>query len=97
MSNPPYVTGEDKTKMSRHVVDYEPAAALYVTGDDPLIYYRHIARLAPGCLTEQGMLYLEINDRFSAEVAEVFRKAGFTHIQVSKDLNRRDRFVLVGF
>lgn len=94
VSNPPYVTEDDKKKMADHVVHYEPASALYVSNDDPMAYYRRIADMASVSLSPQGLVYLEINERFAREVSDVLKGAGFKDIQTMKDLNRRDRFVM---
>jgi release factor glutamine methyltransferase len=93
VSNPPYVTEDEKNAMSGHVLNYEPGDALFVPGDDPLLYYRHIARLASEVLRDHGMVYLEINERFAREVSGLFSDAGFRDIQTVRDLNRKDRFI----
>ena len=44
VSNPPYIKEEEKKEMEKNVLDYEPPLALFVPDDDPLLFYRHIAR-----------------------------------------------------
>ena len=44
LSNPPYIMEKERPLLRRNVVDYEPASALFVPDDDPLLFYRAIAR-----------------------------------------------------
>jgi len=46
VSNPPYIPRREKASMRVNVTGYEPAEALFVEDDDPLIFYRAIARNA---------------------------------------------------
>ena len=71
------------------VLDFEPAEALFVPDDDPLKFYRAIARWADALLRPDGHLYLEINERFGPEVAALFPGS-----QVVPDISGRDRFVI---
>ncbi len=93
LSNPPYIRNSEKTLMQKNVLEHEPALALFVEDDDPLIFYRAIARWARELLADDGLGIVEINEAFGAETAEVFRAAGFAHAEVIKDLNGKDRFV----
>ena len=61
VSNPPYVDESEKKKMEKNVLDYEPASALFVPDDNPLIYYKRIADIAVKSLSDNGRLYFEIN------------------------------------
>ena len=47
VSNPPYVRESEKKQMHLNVLNYEPATALYVSDDDPLVFYRKI--IFPHC------------------------------------------------
>jgi release factor glutamine methyltransferase len=93
VSNPPYVTEKEKIKMSVHILDFEPHQALFPGGDDPVIFYRAIAKLSSVYLKPGGHLYLEINEKFGQEVSAILSSAGFKNIQVIKDLNKKDRIV----
>ena len=93
VSNPPYVRNSEKTQMSRNVLDYDPGLALFVTDEDPLIFYRRIAGLAIAALKSEGWIYFEINDAFGAELAALLKNFGFTQVELKKDLNDKDRMV----
>ena len=62
VSNPPYVMERERTLMRPNVLDWEPALALFVPDDDPLRFYRAIARWAQRFLAPGGIGLVEINE-----------------------------------
>lgn len=94
VSNPPYVCDEEKTGMERHVLEHEPALALFVPDDDPLLFYRHIGQYAQKSLKPQGFLIVEINSRFGKETASLMVDLGFEGVRLFPDLYEKDRFVI---
>jgi len=93
VSNPPYVRESEKSQMQPNVLNYEPHRALFVPDDDPLIFYRAIARFAQSRLTEGGELYLEINENLGNNVTRLLESEGFTEITLKKDLQVKDRMI----
>ncbi len=93
VSNPPYVTEAEKSKMEKNVLDYEPHTALFVSDHDPLIFYRTIAELALQYLKRDGKLYFEINESLGHEMAELLEQKGFTNIRLLQDINGKNRMV----
>ncbi len=93
VSNPPYVTNAEKEKMEKNVLDFEPHTALFVSDQDPLIFYRRIAELAKEHLKKGGKLYFEINESLGKEMTELLEQKGFSSIQVRKDINGKDRMM----
>ncbi len=93
VSNPPYVARAEAAAMRPNVLDHEPHLALFVPDDDPLLFYRAIARLGAASLVSGGLIFVEINERFGVETAAVFAEAGFTSAEVVVDLSGKDRFV----
>ena len=89
VSNPPYICDGERVAMRPNVLDFEPAEALFVPDDDPLRFYRAIARWADSLLRPDGHLYLEINERFGPDVAALFPGS-----RVVADITGRDRFVI---
>jgi len=89
VSNPPYICDSERAAMRPNVLDFEPPEALFVPDDDPLRFYRAIARWADALLRPDGHIYLEINERFGPAVAALFPGS-----QVLQDLNGKDRFVI---
>ena len=94
LSNPPYVMDKEKALMRTNVLDHEPHLALFVPDDDPLRFYRAIARHAAALLSENGTGIVEINEALGPETASIFSAAGFTDVRVAADLNDRPRFVI---
>ena len=93
VSNPPYITEQEKAAMERNVLDYEPASALFVPDDDPMLFYRPIASYASRGLKNGGRLYLEINRAMGNLVCDTLQRAGLSNIQVHNDFNGNVRFV----
>ena len=93
VSNPPYVTLEDKLQMHQNVTGFEPHSALFVPEHDPLIFYKAIADFAQKKLVPGGYLFFEINENFGKEILEVMADKGFTNIELRKDMSGRDRMV----
>ena len=94
ISNPPYVTLEDKKQMHTNVNDFEPHTALFVPQDDPLIFYKAIADFALKNLSENGKLFFEINESLGNETVELLKGKGFKNIDLRKDMSGRDRMVM---
>lgn len=93
VSNPPYVTYLDKEQMKQNVLNYEPATALYVKDEDPLLFYRRIAELAVRSLKPGGKIFFEVNERFADDVKSLLEVMDYVEGVVSKDLSGRDRMV----
>lgn len=93
VSNPPYVTEREKRDMERNVLDWEPATALFVPDNDPLLFYRKIAQVGSVMLKHGGKLYLEINRAYGHEVAHLLSSMGYVNVEVRKDMSGNDRFV----
>lgn len=93
VSNPPYVMESEKALMRSNVLDYEPHLALFVSDDDPLIFYRAVAEWALLMLRPGGYGIVEINEALALETEEIFRDLGFRNVRTVKDLHDKDRFV----
>lgn len=93
VSNPPYVCYNEIPGMEANVLDYEPHTALFVPDDDPLLFYRAIARYASGALKPGGRIYLEINRQYGNETAALLAGEGFEDASVVVDSYGNARFV----
>ena len=93
VSNPPYVTESDKKMMSKNVVDNEPYIALFVTDDDPLLFYNAIANFALTHLNKGGELWFEINEKFGDDIRKLLENNGFVNVNVYSDFRGKDRFI----
>ncbi len=93
VSNPPYVMDKEKALMRRNVLDHEPHLALFVSDDDPLVFYRAISQWAKALLNPDGYCIVEINEALGSETAQIYIDAGFRSVGIIRDLSDRDRFV----
>lgn len=94
VSNPPYVMESERAEMEPNVLDYEPHLALFVPDEDPLIFYRHIAKLcADGLLRDGGIVAVETNERLAGEAATLTATAGLGDVRTHKDYLGKERFV----
>lgn len=93
VSNPPYITEEEKKQMAENVLAYDPHLALFVSNETPLIFYNKIAKLAYQKLGIGGELYFEINEYFGHETKELVQSFGFQKVELIQDINGKDRIV----
>lgn len=93
VSNPPYVPQVDLLSMHPNVRDHEPPGALFVPDDDPLLFYRAIARAGRQMLRPGGALYFEIYHLFADAMREMLDREGYTATQVRNDLAGKPRMV----
>lgn len=94
VSNPPYVCDNERFSMSRHVIEHEPHTALFVPDDDPLKFYRSIARYAKEALRQDGWLLFETNTQFAQATAELLSQLNFDSVRVLDDIFSKPRFVV---
>lgn len=94
VSNPPYIALGEKDGMRRNVLDHEPATALFVPDDDPLLFYRAIAAFAVGNLSEGGQLWFEINPLFADGLRAMLAAKGFNRVEIMADSFGRQRFAV---
>jgi len=93
VSNPPYIKDEEKRFMSANVIDYEPHQALFVSDEDPLLFYKAIAEFAKQKLTPEGMIYFEINPTCDMMIIEMLSEKGFAYSEIISDLSGKNRFI----
>jgi release factor glutamine methyltransferase len=79
--------------MKKNVVEYEPATALFVPDNDPMIFYKAIAEFAREKLSKGGSIYAEMHEDYGQQVKELFLSKGFQTIQLRKDLQGKDRMI----
>ncbi len=93
VSNPPYICNKEKVAMNDNVLRYEPHIALFVPDDDPLRFYRAIARYASASLVSGGALYYEINPVYAEQMGELLKEMGFTKVVVKQDMFGKQRMM----
>ena len=93
VSNPPYITLDEKTLMNPNVLDYEPHLALFVPNGSAIIFYERIANLAIQKLNQKGFLFFELNPDFADDVVKMLKNLGFRNIQLKNDLQGKKRML----
>ena len=82
VSNPPYIPLREKATMQDQVTLHEPDIALFVTNEDPLIFYKMIARLGKQALNKnQGPALLKLLDEMNY------------HAELRQDMFGKDRMI----
>jgi release factor glutamine methyltransferase len=93
VSNPPYVTISERGQMLPNVLNFEPAIALFVPDENPLLFYHRIAELGTKYLKSNGSLYFEMNERFGTEICQLLSQKGYQNIALKQDIHQKNRFV----
>ena len=93
VSNPPYVTLSEESRIKKNVKDFEPHLALFVPDEDPLKFYRSIIDLSKKYLKKGGRLYLEINQYLGEETTNLLKAHNFSEIELRKDIFGNHRMV----
>ncbi len=91
VSNPPYIPQSELAEMRRNVTHYEPHGALFVPDDDPLRFYRAIARSARRLLADGGSLWFEIHERYAGEMIAMLHDEGYADNRLLYDINQKPR------
>lgn len=91
VSNPPYICERERTEMEAHVLDYEPASALFVPDTDPLLFYRALARL--GQQLKATAVLVEINQAYGQETVRMFQLSGYSNVELRRDIYGKDRMI----
>jgi release factor glutamine methyltransferase len=94
VSNPPYIPNSDKQKMEANVLEFEPHEALFVSNEDPLIFYKAIAKSAQISLKKNAWLFFEIHEDFGEEMIALLEEFGFRNIRVIQDMQGKNRMTI---
>lgn len=93
VSNPPYVLESQKAEMDKNVLDYDPHLALFVSDDDPLLFYRRIAEVGRDLLVSSGKLYFEINRSQGLNTVNMLEGMNYQKVELFKDISKCDRMI----
>jgi len=96
VSNPPYIRDLEKSDMHHNVLSHEPHLALFVSDENPLIFYKAIADFAKTNLKPNGQICFEINEYLGSETVEMLRGKGFINIELRQDMQGKDRMLKAG-
>ncbi len=93
VSNPPYICNKERGAMEANVLEHEPHTALFVPDDDPLLFYRAIARYGMETLKDGGWLYFEINPLYAAPLSEMLSTMAYHQIETKEDTYGKQRMI----
>ena len=93
ISNPPYICNRECATMEANVLEHEPHQALFVPDDDPLLFYRAIAKLGQQTLIHDGWLYFEINPLFAGQLAQLLSSMSYYDIEIKADQFGKQRMI----
>ena len=93
ISNPPYICNKERATMEANVLEHEPHQALFVPDDDPLLFYRAIAKLGQQMLSYRGWLYFEVNPLFAAQLARLLSAMSYYDIEIKEDQFGKQRMI----
>lgn len=93
VSNPPYIKESEAESMHDNVLRHEPHLALFVPDNDPLLFYRKIARFSKEHLQPGGYLFFEINEAHGHDTATMLEELGYSAIKIKCDLQGKERMI----
>lgn len=91
VSNPPYIPQSVREQLHTNVKDYEPANALFVPDERPLVFYEALADLSLKVLKTNRHCHLETYEDFHEELVDMFLQKGFDYVETFLDINDRRR------
>ena len=92
ISNPPYIGIEEEDEIADSVKEFEPKMALFSPTSNALIFYEKIAEDCKNHLAENGLIFLEINQKLGKETLELFSDV-LSEAELIEDLSGNDRIV----
>jgi len=92
VSNPPYIPFKENVNMQVQVKNFEPNIALFVSNEDPLIFYRVMARLGKQYLSPHGQLFFELHYDQGRALLALFDVMGY-HAELRQDMFGKDRML----
>ena len=93
VSNPPYIQEEEQVKMDKSVIDHEPKIALFVANNQPLIFYDSILNFAHNHLSDNGLIFVEINEFYANETVKLFEEKKYI-ATLKYDIQNKPRMIM---
>jgi release factor glutamine methyltransferase len=84
-ANPPYIVRDEIEELMPEISEHEPRLALD-GGTDGMDFYRRIVKDAGSYLVPGGRLLMEFDDSQAEPVKQMMEEAGFTEVEVHRDL-----------
>lgn len=92
VSNPPYIPPCEKNNIQIEV-KFDPERALFTEDEKGLEFYEKITKDAPKILNKGGYLLFELGIGQAEDVKKMMEAAGFSEIEIIKDLANIERVI----
>lgn len=92
VSNPPYISLDEFSKLNAEVSKYEPRLALTDEGDG-LKYFKIIASKSAQLLKNGGSIFFEVGYNQATDVKNILLDNGFIDVSIIKDYSEINRFI----
>lgn len=96
VSNPPYILSTESELMTPSTLLHEPEKALFVSGTDPLIFYKRIISLGKDKLKKGGCIYFEMSHLHWDAMKVVLEKEAHNY-SIKKDMQGQMRMLKIEF
>jgi len=93
VSNPPYISRSEKVLMTDNT-SFEPEEALFAVEDRVVEVYEAIAKWGTMGLKSGGKMYLELNEFFAEQIADMILKYPFESVEVVDDMQGKKRILI---
>ena len=93
VSNPPYIPPSERVHMPAQVIQHEPSLALFSPEEDPLVFYRVIARNAKTYLPKGGQLFFELNEFRAEAIYNILQVLQYSVIELRNDISGKPRMI----
>lgn len=94
ISNPPYISENEKNNIQKNVLNYDPHIALFAE-ENGLYFYRNIIENAKKYLqNDNSLIFFEIGYKQGNDIKKISIKNNF-NIEIKKDINGRDRIAIL--
>ena len=91
VSNPPYITPEEKEILEPQVKSYEPHRALFTDNIEKM--YGNIMQFSREKLSSSGILYLELHEDYARDIQQLYNEEDWK-TKLLKDYDNKDRFLI---
>ncbi len=91
VSNPPYIGLSEKANMHKNVIENEPHIALFVSDNDPLLFYKRILQLAE---KQRATCYFETSEFYRTSLDTWLIESGYS-FEWKEDFQGKDRILKV--
>ncbi|HSA06664.1 MAG TPA: peptide chain release factor N(5)-glutamine methyltransferase [Candidatus Gastranaerophilales bacterium] len=94
VSNPPYISPEEKENLQPEVVLHEPHTALFAEDKEGVSFYEKLAQQAVSRLNPGGFIAVEVGFSQADKVKDIFMKNRFKDISLIQDFSGIQRVVI---